>query len=175
MATHINTKTASTFFDLLNLVEGRLKELLPQLKGALDQIKEDFKVAESDSYIRMYRSFEDLDDLIGHLEYLRDARNSADDVTISLPNDLASKAEVAAGDVQYALQSAASVLNGLEVSIGSGYVNGDDQFVLSVMRLTSRALTDIAEKEGETIAHIGGLILQGQGEKRVSAKMAKAA
>lgn len=174
MATHTNTKTASTFLDLLNLVECRLKELLPQIKGALDQIKEDFKVAESDSYIRMYRSFEDLDDLIGHLEYLRNARNAEDEIIISIPSELAGQAEAAADDVQYALNSAASVLQGLHSSIVSGFMKGDDEFALALMHLSSRALVDIAEKEGVAIARVGSLIYQEE-SARANVKMAKAA
>lgn len=165
-----------TFFDLLNLVEGDLKKLLPNIKSALDQIKQDFKVAESDSYIRMNHCINDLDDLIGHLDYLRTERNSADDVTISIPNELAAQAEVAAGDVQYALQNAASVLQGLEYAITDGSVNSRDAFVTAVMCLSSRALIDIAEKDGETIARVGRLILQEQGERqRANKAMAKAA
>ena len=49
-----------TFLDLLNLVESDLKKLLPNIKGALHQIKADFKVAESDSYIRMNQCINDL-------------------------------------------------------------------------------------------------------------------
>jgi hypothetical protein len=172
----VEIKHTRTFLDLLDLVEGDLKKLLPQIKGALDQIKLDFKVAESDTYIRMYNCINDLDDVIGYLDCLRTDRNAASDITISIPNELAGQAEVAAGDMQYALENAASVLNGLEVCIGSGYVNGDDQFVMSVMRLSSRALVDIAEKEGATLARVGRLILQEQGERQQATNVtAKAA
>lgn len=41
MGKRIGVNTANTFFDLLNLVEGRLKALLPLFRGALDLIKTD--------------------------------------------------------------------------------------------------------------------------------------
>jgi hypothetical protein len=164
----------STFFDLLNLVEGRLKELLPQFRGALDQIKSDFKVDESDTYIRMYRSLGDLDDLLGHLDCLRSARASADDVTISLPKDLADRVEVAACDAQYALGNAADVFEGLEYVINNDSANGNGRFVTAVMRLASRALNDIAEKEAADIERVASLIRQEQGA-RIKSTMAKAA
>jgi hypothetical protein len=165
-----------TFLDLLNLVESDLKKLLPNIKGALHQIKADFKVAESDSYILMNQCINDLDDFIGHLECLRTDRNSADDITISIPNELAAQAEVAAGDVQYALQNAASVLQGLEYAITDGSANSRDAFITAVMCLSSRALVDIARKEGETLSRVGSLILQEQGERqRANKSMEKAA
>ncbi len=165
MQHQVHTGTASTFFDLLNLVEGRLKELLPQFQGALDQIKADFKVDHSDTYVRMHNSLGDLDDLMGHLEYLRSARNSANDVTISLPADLADRAETHAEDVQEALDNAASVFAGLEQAITGGYVNSGDYFVASVLRLSHRALIDISEKEAATMRHVSNHIRQVQGER----------
>lgn len=167
MGKRIDTSTASTFFDLLNLVEGRRTDLLPQFRGALDQIKSDFKVDESDTYIRMYRG-------LGHLDYLRSARASADDVTISLPKDLADRVEVAASDAQYALGNAADVFEGLEYVINSDSANGNGRFVTAVMRLASRALNDIADKEAADIERVASLIRQEQGA-RIKSTMAKAA
>lgn len=170
----VKIKHTNTFLDLLDLVEARLNDLLPSIKGALDQIKKDFKVDQSDTYIRMNNCINDLDDFIGHLDCLRSDRNAAADITISIPNELASQAEVAAEDAQYALENAASVLNGLEYGIVDGHMKGDDRFVLAVMRLTSRALMEVAEKEGATMARVASLIRQEQGA-RASANLAKAA
>jgi hypothetical protein len=174
MNTKINTKTASTFFDLLNLVEGRLKELQQNFQTAYDIIKEDFGQTNNITYTRMHVTLGDLDDFIGHLEYLRDARNSADDVTISVPADLASRAGDTAELVQSALEDTASILDGLENMIVGGHVNGDDHFVLSALRLTSRALKDFSEQEAATTCHVASLIRQENGA-RAMAKMAKAA
>jgi hypothetical protein len=170
----VKTKHTRTFLDLLNLVEGRLKELLPQIKGAVEIIKEDFKSADPLTFHRIHGCINDLDDFIGHLDYLRNARNSADDVTISIPLDLANRAETAAEDVQTALDDAACVLKGLENSITSGYVNGDDHFILATMQLTSRALLDMSEREAATTRHVASLIRQELGA-RASANLAKAA
>lgn len=174
MGKRIDTSTASTFFDLLNLVEGRLKELLPQFKTALDLIKEDLGHGDSITYNRMHVSLGDLDDLIGHLEYLRTTRNSADDVTISLPKDLADRVEVAASDAQYALGNAADVFEGLEYVINNDSANGNGRFVTAVMRLAGRALNDISEKEAADIECVASLIRQEQGA-RIKSTMAKAA
>lgn len=158
-------KHTRTFLDLLDLVEARLNDLLPSIKGALDQIKEDFKVTESDTYIRMNNCINDLDDFIGHLDCLRTDRNSADDITISIPSELAKYAETAADDVQYTLENAADIFSGLEQSINNEWVNKEDSFVTAVLRLSGRALIDIAEKEAATMVRVACLIRQERGEK----------
>lgn len=93
---------------------------------------------------------------------------------ISLPADLADRAESDAGDVQYALDNAASVFEGLEHAITGGYVSGGDMFVASVLRLTSRALIDVSEKEAATMTRVASFIREELGA-RANAKMTKAA
>ncbi len=115
-----------------------------------------------------------MNDLVGHLDYLRDARASADDVTISLPKDLADRVEVVAGDMQCALANAADVFEGLEYVMNNDSASGNGRFVTAVMRLTNRALNDIAEKEGGEIERVASLIRHAQ-DARIKSTLAKAA
>lgn len=161
MLQQFSTGTASTFYDLLNLVEGRLNEFLPQLLGALDQIKSDFKVNDSLTYYRMERTIGDMEHFMGTLNSIRKARNSQSDVTISLPSDFASKAEIVAGDMAYVLNQASSVFTHIHDNITSGFVNGNDQGVAAIMALAGRALRDVAESEGVILEQLQQHILKG--------------
>ena len=122
----------------------------------------------------MYNCINDLDDVIGHLDCLRTDRNAAADITISVPLDLAIPAYTAAWDVQTALENTASVLQGLETSIVSGHISGDDQFVLAAMQITKRSLIDMSDREAATTRRVASLIQQ-ELEARGAAHIQKAA
>lgn len=144
-----------TFNDLLDLFEAYVSTIYAPLDRGCDMIKEQLDYHEGEIFGHIVGVVDDADQMAKRLNQIRTARNSGDDVTVTMSSGEAKAIEDAADSMQHLLSEAAETFDLLHVGISLGHFAGDDPGPLSVMSLAHRAFRAAAEGEGETLAGLG--------------------
>ncbi len=169
MANQINTQVINTAMDLLIIADRDLKRFRIELNSALSKLGGEFDLEKSAEYKRIEQlSVELVGGLLDMIWYFRKNPSAGDDVTISLPRDFASKAEVAAGDMPYVLGQASQTLTHLHSQITSNESGNIDSGIMAAMAMSGRGLGNIAETEGLILEQLARHISKGLSEKQTA-------
>lgn len=165
----IDQKGIKTAMDLVVHVNENLHKFWVEQRDALEELEHEFSLKEHAEYRKIRKLVGDiLIEMMNLMDHFQKAQNFGDDVTIYLPREFASKAEVAAGDMSYVLGQASQTLLHLHSQITSNDSGNIDSGIMAAMALSGRGLGNIAETEGLILEQLARYILKGLSEKQTA-------
>ena len=144
-----------SFNELLDLFEAYVATIGPPLETGCNLIREQFNYNQGDIFGHIFGTKANADDMAQRLKQIRAARSSSADVTLTLTEHEARRAEVVTSEIEHLFTQAAWVFDLLHTGLASRHLDPEGPGTLAVLELARRAMMSAAEQEGGAMTHLG--------------------